>query len=384
MKKLRIGMFFSLYFKAPHTNKDVIWAPMILMQQIAHLLTEHGHHVEALVAKDSRHVSPYVPSARFASLSTNALIRSLTREKKHAEKTKLSLLYNQSALKEFLKSHGEAFDILHLHHLDYMLPALHEHYPFATLVTIHDPISQYYQTMLNLATSIDPNVTPCFISDAQARAAHVRNGRIVHNGIDLSLYPYSQKPKEYLAFAGRLIQKKGILTAISVAQKTGKELRAIGDKPPDMEFWEKNLKPKLRAKNIRYRHTIPYEKMHTLYRDAKAILFPIQWDEPFGLVMVESMACGTPVVAFRRGSVPEIVKDGVTGFIVKNERGMAAAVKKIYAMPDAEYLRLRRACREHVEQNFSMERMVENYENLYYDIITQRTKNHANTKRGTP
>lgn len=372
MKKLRIGMFFSLYFKAPHANKDVICAPMILMQQMARLLIERGHRVEALVAKDSKRVPPYVPSNRFDSLSKNAFIRSLIREEKIAEKTKLSLLYNQSALKEFLKARGGALDILHLHHLDYLIPALHENYPFKTVVTIHDPVSPYYQKMLNLATSIDTAITTSFITRSQARAARVRNTRVVYNGVDLSLYPYNEKPKQYLAFAGRLIQKKGILAAISVSQKTGKKLRIVGTKPDDAEFWKKKLAPKLRKKNIQYERTLPYEKMHTLYQDAKALLFPIQWEEPFGMVMIEAMACGTPVIAFNRGSVPEVIKDGETGFIVKNEREMVATIKKIYAMPEDEYRAMRRACREHVEQNFSLERMVENYESLYYNILSKK------------
>ncbi|PIR56833.1 MAG: glycosyl transferase, partial [Parcubacteria group bacterium CG10_big_fil_rev_8_21_14_0_10_41_35] len=91
----------------------------------------------------------------------------------------------------------------------------------------------------------------------------------------------------------------------------------------------------------------------------------------FGLVMIESMACGTPVIAFNKGAVPEIVKHGITGYVVKNEKQMIGAVKKIYSMKEDEYIKMRYACREHVEKNFSVEKMVDNYEKLYYKIIEQ-------------
>ncbi|MGB2762611.1 MAG: glycosyltransferase, partial [Minisyncoccales bacterium] len=109
---------------------------------------------------------------------------------------------------------------------------------------------------------------------------------------------------------------------------------------------------------------------------AKLLLLPIQWEEPFGLVMIEAMACGTPVIAFRRGSVPEIIKDGVTGFICKpNDLNlMIKTVKKIYQMPEAEYKKMRHNCRRHVEKNFSVEKMVDNYEKVYYKILARQQK----------
>ena len=133
---------------------------------------------------------------------------------------------------------------------------------------------------------------------------------------------------------------------------------------------EEEIKPKLNKK-IRYLGELSGRKLTRLYKGSKALLFPIKWEEPFGFVMVEAMSCGTPVIAFRRGSVPEIIVQGKTGFICPQNKisSMIKAVKKIYAMSDHKYKKLRINCRKHIEENFTLEKTVEKYEITYQKII---------------
>ena len=126
------------------------------------------------------------------------------------------------------------------------------------------------------------------------------------------------------------------------------------------------------AHNIKFIGPAGHDEKIIYLQNAKAFLMPIHWEEPFGLVMIEAMATGTPVIAYGRGSVPEVVKDGETGFIVPPEKGVEGlieAVKKLYAMPEEEYARMRKNCRKHVEDNFTAYRMVSDYEKLYYSLI---------------
>lgn len=177
----------------------------------------------------------------------------------------------------------------------------------------------------------------------------------IYNGIEVEKFPFSKKRGKYLIFCGKIISSKNPLGAIQVAKLTKEKLILIG-RINDQEYFQKQIKPHLN-KNIVYLGEVSYQKVKTLFSGAKALLFPIEWEEAFGLVMIESMACGTPVIAFNRGAVPEVVKDKVTGFIVKNVKEMAHAVKKLETIN-------REDCRRWVKENFTAEKMAENYETL--------------------
>jgi len=128
------------------------------------------------------------------------------------------------------------------------------------------------------------------------------------------------------------------------------------------------------GRQIKFIGEIGLKEKDEFLRNAKGLLVPLQWEEPFGLFMTEAMACGTPVIAFNRGSVPEIIKDGKTGFICKPNdlNSMAKAIKRVYQMPEKDYLKMRRLCRQHVEKNFTAERMVSEYEKVYEKILKNK------------
>ena len=215
--------------------------------------------------------------------------------------------------------------------------------------------------------------------------------RTIHHGIEVADFPFNEKPDKgsYLFTIGRLTRDKGQDKAIELAKKTGSKLIIAGcvqNKAEDKEFFEtlkgsislfvdvgkhpvdkdynnKVIKPLLDSdKQIIYIGELDSEQKKEWYRHARVTLFPIQWGEPFGLVMIESMACGTPILAFDEGAVPEIVVDGKTGFIVNSVSDMIEAVDCIDRIDPRE-------CRKHVQNHFSIPIMAYKYSELYQQIV---------------
>ena len=219
----------------------------------------------------------------------------------------------------------------------------------------------------------------------------VKADNVVYHGVDVDAYPVKKETdkESYLFTIGRVTRDKGQDRAIEVAKKTGSKLIIAGcvqNKPADREFfaelknsidlsveagkypadndyYERIIKPLLDCdKQIIYIGEISSGHKKQWYRHARATLFPIQWGEPFGLVLVESMACGTPVIAFNKGAVPEIIVDGKTGFVVNSMNAMIKAVGRIDSIDSCE-------CRRHVQNNFSITSMAYKYSELYHQII---------------
>jgi glycosyltransferase involved in cell wall biosynthesis len=219
--------------------------------------------------------------------------------------------------------------------------------------------------------------------------------KVIHHGVDVEDYPFKTNPGEqdYLFTIGRITQDKGQDKAIEIAKKTGSRLILAGNvqnkekdraffktleksfdlvtdagKPfADGEYYEKVMKPILDSDNqIIYIGEVDSAQKRLWYRHAQATLFPIQWGEPFGLVLIESMACGTPVLALNKGSVPEIVIHEKTGFVVDTTDEMIEAVKKINLIDPSD-------CRTHVKDNFSIASMAGKYLELYQQILEEST-----------
>jgi glycosyltransferase involved in cell wall biosynthesis len=182
----------------------------------------------------------------------------------------------------------------------------------------------------------------------------------VPNAIDLSLYPAKPHPGDYLLFLGRMSADKGCHRAIAVAVELGLPLLIAGKKrdPEEIEYFEEFVEPHLGRHGIEYLGEVPHGQKVELLQDARATLFPIEWEEPFGLVMIEAMACGTPVIATRYGAVPEVIEDGLSGIIVDDYREMPAALERADALDPLEI-------RRYVESRFSRERMVADYVAAY-------------------
>jgi glycosyltransferase involved in cell wall biosynthesis len=214
------------------------------------------------------------------------------------------------------------------------------------------------------------------ISDAQRLAAPELNwaGR-VYNAVDVGSYPVGSGQDGYLLFLGRFCPEKGAHLAIDAAQAAGWSLVLAGklNEPAEREYFDEAIRPRL-GPDVTYVGEADGELKRELYGAASAVLFPIQWEEPFGLVMIEAMACGTPVIALDRGSVAEVVDHGVTGFVVGDPEGLVSAIRDLDMIDRA-------SCRRHVEQHFDLPTMVDGYERIFRRVAVDPSATVLRTRR---
>jgi glycosyltransferase involved in cell wall biosynthesis len=230
------------------------------------------------------------------------------------------------------------------------------------LHTVHGPLDTHEaQHAYASIAEVSPAVGLISISENQRRPMpDLPWAATVPNAIDLSIYPSKPHKGDYLLFLGRFSPDKGAHRAIAVATELGLPLKMAGKnrEPKEREYFVELVEPHVGHGGIEYLGEVTHGEKVELLQDARATLFPIEWEEPFGLVMIESMACGTPVIATRHGAVPEVIEHGVSGIIVANYREMAAALEQADELDPNE-------CRRYVEERFAPERMVRDYENAY-------------------
>ncbi len=192
---------------------------------------------------------------------------------------------------------------------------------------------------------------------------HGRFAGVVYNGIDVHTYPFRSDKEDYLLCLARVSPEKGTHLAIEVARRLSMPLIIAGKVDPvDREYFETAVEPEIDGGLIRFFGEANAEEKRELYSKARCLLVPILWEEPFGLVMPEAMACGTPVIAFARGAAPEIVVDGETGFLVNDVDEMVDAVRHVDSIDPAR-------CRSHVEQRFDVPVMVDGYLQVYARML---------------
>ncbi len=291
-------------------------------------------------------------------------------------------------------------DVMHVHDADmaeYMFNGLRQ--SFVPIVMTLHVTAEDYVGFTRWNKTLVSSSRAYFVPISEHQIMHhdglVNAQNVIHHGIDVEDYPFNSHPgtQDYLFSIGRMTQVKGQDIAIEIAKKTGSRLILAGNiqnKAKDREFFKKIqpfidletnagqsfagedyydtvMKPILDSdKQIIYIGEVNSAQKKLWYQHARATLFPIQWGEPFGLVLLESMACGTPVVAFRKGAVPEIVCHGKTGFIVDSIDRMAEAVKAIHLIDPGE-------CRSHVKEHFSIASMARKYSALYQRIVDEGT-----------
>jgi glycosyltransferase involved in cell wall biosynthesis len=198
------------------------------------------------------------------------------------------------------------------------------------------------------------------ISESQRRSApSMQIAATIHNGIDLARFPYRSEKQDYLLFVGRICPEKGVDLAIEVAEAAGRELRIAAKlrEPAELEYFAEVVQPRL-SSSISYLGEVGHAERVELFGNAAATLATGRWDEPFGLAMVESLACGTPVLATDRGAATEIVEHGVTGFRCNDTKQLARLVERVGELAPE-------ACRRVATERFSHHRMVADYEALY-------------------
>jgi glycosyltransferase involved in cell wall biosynthesis len=246
-------------------------------------------------------------------------------------------------------------DVIHLNNAPGVTVSRFVDVPFVyTVHHGHEPaLVDLYQSF--------PEVSYVTISRFQQRKLKLRHMRAIHHGIDPSRYRMQEHKQPYLSFLGRIAPPKGTHLAIEAAMKSGIPLKIGGEiQPCYRDYWENVVKPLVDGRFIEYVGEVGLEEKNELLGNSLAMLFPVQWDEPFGLVMIEAMACGTPVLAMPGGAVQEVVKEGV-GYVCNTVEGLAACARDLHTDP--------RAVRRYVEENFSSRRMAKDYINLYSELI---------------
>jgi glycosyltransferase involved in cell wall biosynthesis len=255
---------------------------------------------------------------------------------------------------------ASAFDLMHFH-IDYM------HFPLSVrqciphVTTLHGRLDipdlvPLYQTF--------PTMPMVSISEAQRAPLPWLNWRgTVYHGLPEDLYTFQDTPGTYLAFLGRISPEKGVEQAITIAQRVGMPLKiAAKVDQADRNYFEEVVQPLLDDSLVQCVGEVGEGKKDDFLGQAYALLFPIEWPEPFGLVMIEALACGTPVIAYRQGSVPEVLEDGITGYIVG---GIEEAVQAVAQVPAISRTR----CRKVFQERFSVSRMAQDYLRIYWQLL---------------
>jgi len=338
-KSLRIAQIAPLYESVP---PKLYGGTERVVSYLTEALVRQGHQVTLFASGDSRTGAELVP----------ACDRAIRLDSRHPDAGALHLV-----MLERVFQRASSFDVIHCH-LDTGV-----HLPLARRSRV--PVITTLHGRLDLA-GLDnlykefSDMQLVSISDSQRRPLpHAGWAATIHHGLPTALHRPSYRPGDYLAFLGRVSPEKGLEHAVSIARRAGMPLKiAAKVDRADEHYFRLHVEALLRAPGVEFVGEIGEAQKTSFLGGAAALLFPIEWPEPFGLAMIEAMACGTPVIAFRCGSVPEVVDEGVTGFVVDNEDEAVECVPRAMDLD-------RRACRGRFEDRFSDERQALEYVNLF-------------------
>jgi glycosyltransferase involved in cell wall biosynthesis len=386
---MKIAMYISPAHTVPPTP-DQILAPWWLVGEVADGLVKRGHKVTVFAGRGSK---------------TQAQVIDLGIEPFDSKRSQMSdeeFWHMARFIEQRLASHmyelagkGE-FDIIDNHLVAKTLP-LAALVDTPTVYTLHDPLLPADAELYRMYRD-KPQIQYISISNAQRGGADLPFAATIYHGVDARLYHPAdmQLSDAPLIAVGRIVPQKGHDDAIAAAREAGIRLLIIGQrfthKPELEEYFNRTVGAAVNGGSVIWEPVVRRDHMVGHYQTARALLFPIKWDEPFGLVMIEAMACGTPVVAYNHGSVAEIVRDGVTGFIIEEKehaclpagrdttdkntdgtdqipwvikkRGVEGLVEALKRIGEID----RAACRRHVEEHFTTEKMVERYEEVFQKI----------------
>jgi glycosyltransferase involved in cell wall biosynthesis len=308
-------------------------------------LVKQGHEVSLFASGDSVTTAHLVASCR----------RSLRLDAHCIDQLAHHILMLELVLRE-----ADRFDLIHWH-IDYLHFPLSQRQATPHVTTLHGRLDLPDLVPLYQEFKAVPVIS---ISNAQREPLPWLNWQdTVYHGLPEDLYTFRPEPGKYLAFLGRISPEKRVDRSIAIAQRLGMEIKiAAKVDPVDREYFEAVIAPLLREPLVEYIGEVGEKEKDEFLGHAYALLFPIDWPEPFGLVMAEAMACGTPVIAYRRGSVPEIIEEGVTGFIVHDLEEAVRAAKRIPTLD-------RWCCRQRFEERFSAARMARDYLASYQRLV---------------
>lgn len=353
---MRIAQIAPLWERVPPSTYG---GTELVVSLLTEELVRRGHEVTLFASGDS------ITAAELVSVHSQALrLDPKVKEAGIYEMLQLSQVYERA----------KEFDVIHSHMGCTALP-------YASLVktptvhTLHGIFTPDNEKMFVHARN-QPFIS---ISDSQREPRLGLNCvATVYNGVDPSSYTFYPQPSDppYLAFLGRLSPEKGTHLAIEIAKRTNSVLKIAGKiDAVDVEYYESQIKPHIDGEQIQFLGEANHVQKNVLMGNALATLFPITWREPFGLVMIESMVSGTPVIAMELGSTREVIAHGKTGFLCHSVEECVAALGNIHQID-------RQVCRQHVEDNFSVRRMADGYEAVYKQIMAERFAQNGHSLAG--
>ncbi|MGC8713149.1 MAG: glycosyltransferase family 4 protein [Leptodesmis sp.] len=343
---MRIAQIAPLWERVPPTTYG---GTELVVGLLTEELVRRGHEVTLFASGDS--------------------ITKATLESVHPKALRLDKSVKEAAIYEMLQltrvyERAKDFDIIHSHMGCAALP-------YARLVktpTVHTLHGIFTPDNEKLFTYARQQPFISISHDQREPRLGLNYAATVYNGIDTSAYRFYPKPSDppYLAFLGRLSPEKGTHLAIEIAKRSGWTLKIAGKiDAVDVEYYETEIKPHIDGEQIQYLGEANHVQKNILLGNAVATLFPITWREPFGLVMIESMVSGTPVIAMKLGSTSEVIAHEQTGFLCSSVEECLQALQRI---PEID----RAKCRQHVEENFSVQRMTDGYEAVYQQVLAER------------
>lgn len=340
---MRIAQIASICFSVPPRSHG---GTEIAIDRLTRGLVARGHDVTLFASGDS---------------DTTAKLHAVVPRATQDDPASTSYLEREMEVRNAAEAYALAgrFDVLHSH---WPTPAAYfssstERPSVMTYAYIEKPLHEYYRDRF-------PNLRPVCITQAQNR--RLGGGLpVIPYGIDVARVPFSPEPGDFLVTVGRIVPHKGADRAIAIAERAGLPLVIVGDVTPYLAesepYYEEKIRPRVDGARVRHVRALPNDEVLELVSRARAFVFPISWEEPFGLVVAEAMAAGTPVVATPRGSLPELVEHGVTGFLAETDEELAEFVGRVGQLDRA-------ACRRRAEELYGCERMVSDYEAFYRKI----------------
>jgi glycosyltransferase involved in cell wall biosynthesis len=341
---MRIAMVSTPFLAVPPLKYG---GTELVIHELVEGLVAKGHEVVLFATGDS---------------ATSAELRYAYPEAQWPPSSAAEMYHVSSAMDQIA---NDEFDLVHTHSaLTLGFGRLLPHVPMVYTIHHHrvDDLSQYYRHF--------PKTHFIAISERQRELEiHLPNCSVIYHGLDPSRFECSATASNYVSFVGRFSEEKGPHVAVDVARMAGLPIHVAGEThPPDKEFARQQMESRLRESHVHHLGPIGVKEKVPLLRNSRALLVPINWEEPFGLILAEAMLCGCPVVAFPRGSAPELIENGITGYLVDTPEEMADVIRPGGVLDSFDRVR----CRTHAATRFSRERLVADHLRLYNQIVDAR------------